>query len=71
MALFRRHPSKGRPTPRGASWLAYPTLTHGDAGMVKFVGGHVHRKEIADVLRRFGPLVLAELRIEQSGPYAG
>lgn len=39
--------------------------------MVKFVGGHVHRKEITDVLRLFGPLVLAELRIEQSGPYAG
>jgi hypothetical protein len=39
--------------------------------MVKFVGGHVYRKEATDVLRRFGPLVLAELRIEQSGPYAG
>ena len=71
MALFRRHPSGGRPTPHSGSWLAYPTLTHGDAGMVKFVGGHVHRKEAIDVLRSFGPLVLAELRVEQSGQYAG
>jgi hypothetical protein len=39
--------------------------------MVKFAGGHVYREEATDVLRRFGPLVLAELRIEQSGPYAG
>jgi hypothetical protein len=39
--------------------------------MVKFVGGHAYRKEAVDVLRRFGPLVLAELRIERSGQYAG
>lgn len=71
MALFRRHPSAGRPAPHSASWLAYPTLTHGDAGMVKFVGGHIYRKEATEVLRHFGPLVLAELRIEHSGPYAG
>jgi hypothetical protein len=54
-----------------ASWLAYPTLTHGNAGMVKFAGGHAYRREATDALRRFGPLVLAELRIEQKGQYAG
>ncbi len=70
MALFKRRASTGLPA-TGGSWLAYPTLTHGDAGMVKLAGIHVHRKEITDALRRFGPLVLAELRIEQSREYAG
>jgi hypothetical protein len=53
------------------SWLAYPTLSHGNAGMVKVAGSHAHRAETVEVLRRFGPLVLAEFRVEQDGPYAG
>lgn len=39
--------------------------------MMKFAGAHFYRKEIADVVRNFGPLVLADLRIEQNGQYAG
>lgn len=74
MALFRRRePQTASPQPcvAGGSWLAYPTLTHGHAGMVKMAGPHHHRGEVANVLGQHGALVLAELRIEQSGPWAG
>ena len=70
MALFRRRRTSRRVT-GGGSWLAYPTLTHGNAGMVKLAGANHHRSEVAAALRRFGPLVLAELRIEQAGQWAG
>jgi hypothetical protein len=39
--------------------------------MVKVAGGHAHRAEALEVFRHVGPLVLAELRIEQSEPHAG
>jgi hypothetical protein len=39
--------------------------------MVKLVGSHAHRKEATEALRRFGPLALAELRVDDSGLYAG
>src|SRR2546427_12529271 len=55
----------------GASWLAYPTLSHGNAGMVKLSGPTYYRAEINAALRRYGTLALAELRVEPAGPYAG
>ena len=55
----------------GASWLAYPTLSHGNAGMVKLSGPHYHRAEVNEAIRRYGPLALAELRVETTGQYKG
>src|SRR5215469_15786099 len=84
MALFRkRKPAPGvarLSTPAysgtavsrpGASWLAYPTLSHGNAGMLKLSGPHYHRTEINAAIRRYGALALAELRVETTGQYAG
>jgi hypothetical protein len=55
----------------GASWLAYPTLSHGNAGMVKLSGPTYYRAEINAAIRRYGALALAELRVETTGQYAG
>ena len=55
----------------GASWLAYPTLSHGNAGMVKMSGPTYYRAEINAAIRRYGALALAELRVETTGQYAG
>jgi hypothetical protein len=55
----------------GASWLTYPTLSHGNAGMVKLSGPTYYRAEISAVIRRYGALALAELRVETTGQYAG
>jgi hypothetical protein len=55
----------------GASWLAYPTLSHGNAGMLKLSGPHYHRAEVNEAIRRYGALALAELRVETTGQYAG
>ncbi len=54
-----------------ASWLAYPTLSHGNAGMVKLSGPTYYRGEIDAAIRRYGALALAELRVETTGQYAG
>jgi len=55
----------------GASWLAYPTLSHGNAGMVKMSGPTYYRAEINAAIRRYGALALAELRVETTGQYVG
>src|SRR5215472_6017975 len=55
----------------GASWLAYPTLSHGNAGMLKLSGPTYYRAEINAAIRRYGALALAELRVETTGQYAG
>ena len=55
----------------GASWLAHPTLSHGNAGMVKMSGPTYYRAEINAAIRRYGALALAELRVETTGQYAG
>jgi hypothetical protein len=47
----------------GASWLVYPTLSHGNAGMVKLSGPTYYRAEINAAIRRYGALALAELRV--------
>ena len=51
----------------GASWLAYPTLSHGNAGMVKMSGPTYYRAEINAAIRRYGALALAELRLRRRG----
>jgi hypothetical protein len=53
------------------SWLAYPTLSHGDAGMVKLSGPTYYRAEIDAAIRCYGALALAELRVEMTGKYVG
>jgi hypothetical protein len=55
----------------GASWLAYPTLSHGNATMVQLSGPTYYRAEINAAMRRYGALALAELRVETTGQYAG
>ena len=54
-----------------ATWLAYPTLTHGAGSQYKLAGAYHHRAEIHEAYRRFGGLVTAELRIETEGSFAG
>ena len=54
-----------------ATWLAYPTLTHGSGGQYKLAGAYHHRAEIHDAYKRFGGFVMAELRIETEGSFAG
>jgi hypothetical protein len=54
-----------------ATWLAYPTLSGGNGGVSKSAGANFHREEIAQLIRKHGPLVMAELRIEERGQYAG
>jgi hypothetical protein len=62
--------SDGRPwTP--ATWLAYPTLTHGAGSQYKLAGAYHHRAEIHDAYKRYGGFVMAELRIETEGSFAG
>src|SRR5262245_60488927 len=55
----------------GASWLAYPTLSHGNGGMIKLSGPVYYRAGINAAIRRYGVLALAELRVETTGQYAG
>jgi len=55
----------------GASWLAYPTLSHGNAGMVKLSGPIYYRAEINAAISRYGALALAELRVETTGAIRG
>src|SRR5215831_20953461 len=70
--LFAPADSGGTAVSRpGASWLAYPTLSHGNAGMLKLSGPTYYRAEINAVIRRYGSLALAELRVETTGQYAG
>lgn len=60
----------GRPwTP--ATWLAFPTLTHGAGSQYKLAGAYHHRTEIHDAYMRYGGFVMAELRIETEGSFAG
>ena len=40
----------------GASWLAYPTLSHGNAGMLKLSGPTYYRAEINAAIRRWACL---------------
>jgi hypothetical protein len=53
-----------------ATWLAWPTLRIG-GGQTKTAGVHFHAGELRRVLAVHGSLVMAELRIETAGQYAG
>jgi hypothetical protein len=54
------------------SWAALPTLSHGKSeGQIKLSGPTFYRQNIAAALARYGPLVMAELRVVATGQYAG
>jgi hypothetical protein len=41
-----------------ATWLAYPTLTHGSGSQNKLAGAYHHRAEIHDAYERFGGFLM-------------
>jgi hypothetical protein len=53
------------------SWLAWQTLTYGGCTQVKVAGVTYHMNDLRATAHRYGRLVMAELRIEDEGPYAG
>ena len=69
----RRKAPNSPPTPDSgvaATWLAWPTLRRG-GGQVKAAGAQFHADDLKKALSAFGSLVMAELRIETAGQYAG
>jgi len=75
MRLLRRRdgPSPARPSSGvalSANWLQWPTLAC-RGGEIKTAGVYYYRDAVGRVLARYGTLVMAELRIETSGEYAG
>jgi hypothetical protein len=52
------------------TWLTWPTLHHG-GGQVKTAGVLFHQGPLQELARALGELVMAELRIEIEGQYAG
>ena len=81
---MRRHGTKS-PDPRrpaeqpleshasgtGPSWLTWQTLTYSGAAQIKTAGVMHHAAEVRTAAAKYGRLVMAELRIEQGGQYAG
>jgi hypothetical protein len=57
--------------PTGPSWLAWQTLTYSGSAQIKTAGVTYHQDEIRSLAARCGRLVMAELRIEEHGKYAG
>jgi hypothetical protein len=55
----------------GPSWLAWQTLTYSGAAQIKTAGVMHHAAEVRTAAAKYGRLVMAELRIEQTGQYAG
>jgi hypothetical protein len=55
----------------GPSWLAWQTLTYSGAAQIKAAGVMHHATEVRAAAAQYGWLVMAELRIEQAGKYAG
>lgn len=53
-----------------ASWLAWPTLRIG-GGQLKTAGVHAHADQVRSAYRQYGSLVMAQLRLEESGQFAG
>lgn len=59
-------------TPRTApSWLAWQTLTYSGSAQIKTAGVTHHEDEVRSIAARCGRLVMAELRMEEHGKYAG
>ncbi len=54
-----------------ASWLAWPTLSSANGTQIKTAGVHYRRDALAKAIAQFGDLVMAELKVEQGGQYAG
>lgn len=54
-----------------ASWIGFPTLKDGNGAVSKTTGVAHYRDSIEAAYRQFGPLVMAEMRVEQTGPFAG
>jgi hypothetical protein len=54
-----------------STWLAWPTLSEIGGGQVKTAGVHYHEQEIRQLAQQTGRLVMAELRIQADGKYAG
>jgi hypothetical protein len=54
-----------------ASWLAWPTLSCGGGGQITTAGVNHHERELRGVAARAGRPVMAELRVETRGRYAG
>jgi hypothetical protein len=55
----------------GPSWLAWQTLTYSGAAQIKTAGVMHNAAEVRAAAARYGRLVMAELRIEDTGQYAG
>jgi hypothetical protein len=55
----------------GPSWLSWQTLTYSGAAQTKTAGVMHHAAEVRAAASQHGRLVMAELRIEQTGQYAG
>ncbi len=53
------------------SWLAWQTLGYSGTAQIKAAGVTHHREDLRSVANRYGRLVMAELRIEEDGQYAG
>ena len=75
MHLLRRHRDPKPPARRSAvsvaaDWLAWPTLAS-RGGQIKTAGVFYHQDALRRVVARYGTLVMAELRIESVGEYAG
>lgn len=57
--------------PTGPSWLAWQTLTYSGSAQIKTAGVTYHQNDVRSLAARCGRLVMAELRIEEHGKYAG
>jgi|GEM_PF-1345512 hypothetical protein len=66
MGLFRHDKQTAVPP----TWLAWPTLKSAPT-QTKTAGVFYHQDDLKKCLKAFGPLVMAELRIEMKGEYAG
>ena len=53
------------------SWLAWQTLTYPGSAQIKTAGVQHHEADLRRVVAAHGRLVMAELRIETDGPFAG
>jgi hypothetical protein len=53
------------------NWLAWQTLSYSGSAQIKTAGVTHHREDLRSLANRYGRLVMAELRIEEEGQYAG
>ena len=53
------------------SWLAWQTLSYSGSAQIKAAGVTHHREDLRSLANPYGRLVMAELRIEEEGQYAG